>query len=162
MKSSGKIFSIVFCVAALFGAVSTAAKAATVIDDSKNPTYLFSISATSGSFDQGELTLNGVPLVVYFSDRPYRKAGHLSLEAFTKIWKRDSEKHRGNPPNAELAIYQADRDAHAVLIVSDPKIDKAAVSFKVKVFHEKVPKTFGHATLFIDQMPTLLGGQITD
>ena len=162
MKSSGKIFSIVFCVAALFGAVSTAAKAATVIDDSKNPTYLFSMSAVSGSFDQGELTLNGVPLVVYFTDRPYRKAGHYSLEDFAKIWKRDSEKHHGNPPNGELAIYHAGGDAHAVLIVSDPKIGKASISFKVKVFHENVPKTFGHATLFIDAIPTLLGGQITD
>jgi len=50
-----------------------------VIDDSKNTGYLFVISGTSGSLDGDTLTLNGVPNVIYFSDRPARKAGHMSL-----------------------------------------------------------------------------------
>jgi len=41
-----------------------------VIDDSKNPGYLFVISGTSGSLDGDTLTLNGVPNVVYFSVKP--------------------------------------------------------------------------------------------
>ncbi len=41
-----------------------------VIDDSKNPGYLFVLSGTSGSLDRDILTLNGVPNVIYFSDRP--------------------------------------------------------------------------------------------
>jgi hypothetical protein len=38
-----------------------------VIDDSKNPGYLFVLSATSGSLKGDTLTLNGVPNVIYIS-----------------------------------------------------------------------------------------------
>jgi len=55
-----------------------------VIDDSKNPGYLFVISVMSGSLDVD--TLTGVPTVIYFSDRPDRVAGHLSLEKFVESW----------------------------------------------------------------------------
>jgi len=53
-----------------------------VIDDSKNTRYLFVLSATSGSLKGDTLTLNGVPNVVYFTDRPARKAGHMSVSKF--------------------------------------------------------------------------------
>jgi len=56
-----------------------------VIDDSKNPGYLFVISGMSGSLDGDKLTLNGVPNVIYFSDRPDRVAGHLSLKKFVEM-----------------------------------------------------------------------------
>ncbi|TDI91159.1 MAG: hypothetical protein E2O72_02580, partial [Candidatus Dadabacteria bacterium] len=46
-----------------------------VIDDSKNPRYLFTLASASGTFEGDTLTLKGVPLVVYFSDRPVRVAG---------------------------------------------------------------------------------------
>ncbi len=61
------------------------ANAENVIDDSKNPGYLFVISGMSGSLDGDKLTLNGVPNVIYFSDRPDRVAGHLSLKKFVEI-----------------------------------------------------------------------------
>ncbi len=57
-----------------------------VIDDSKNTGYLFVISGTSGSLDGDTLTLNGVPNVIYFTNRPARKAGHLSLKKFVEMW----------------------------------------------------------------------------
>ncbi len=57
-----------------------------VIDDSKNTGYLFVISGTSGSLDGDTLTLNGVPNVIYFTDRPARKVGHLSLKKFVEMW----------------------------------------------------------------------------
>jgi len=46
-----------------------------IIDDSKEPSYLFVLIATSGSLKGDTLTLKGVPNVIYFSDRPARKAG---------------------------------------------------------------------------------------
>ncbi len=53
-----------------------------VIDDSKNTGYLFVLSATSGSLKGDTLTLNGVPNVIYFTDRPARKVGHISVSEF--------------------------------------------------------------------------------
>lgn len=61
-----------------------------VIDSTKNPHYLFSLAAKSGSLDGNLLTLKGVPLVVYFSDRPNRIAGHITLEKFVEMWGRST------------------------------------------------------------------------
>jgi len=69
-----------------------------VIDDSKEPRYLFVISGTSGSLDGDTLTLNGVPNVIYFSDRPARIAGHISLEKFVYSWNKGSDSFKADPP----------------------------------------------------------------
>ena len=73
-----------------------------VIDDSNNTGYLFVISGTSGSLDGDKLTLNGVPNVIYFSDRPARKAGHLSVSEFIEMWDKGVDSFKADPPNATL------------------------------------------------------------
>ena len=146
--------SVFIFIAVLFGANASIIKAQPVIDDSKNPEYLFTMSAKSGSFDQEKLTLGDVPLVVYFTDRPYRKSGHMSLEDFAKMWEQDVETYNQVPPNAELAIYDQDGDTHAVLIIDTPEITGSVISFMVTVLEGEIPETFDHATLFIDAFPT--------
>ncbi len=76
-----------------------------VIDDSENPGYLFVLSATSGSLKGDTLTLNGVPNVIYFSDRPARKAGHMSVSKFVEMWNKQSDSFKADPPNATLSLY---------------------------------------------------------
>jgi len=75
-----------------------------VIDDSKNTRYLFIISGTSGSLDGDTLTLNGVPNVIYFSDRPARKVGHISVSEFIGMWDKGVDSFKADPPNATLSI----------------------------------------------------------
>jgi len=75
-----------------------------VIDDSKDPGYLFVLSATSGSLKGDTLTLNGVPNVIYFSDRPARKAGHISLAHFIEMWDKGVDNFKADPPNATLSV----------------------------------------------------------
>jgi hypothetical protein len=65
-----------------------------VIDDSKNPGYLFVINGTSGSLDGDTLTLNGVPNVIYISNRPDRVAEHLWLEKFVESWNKGGDRGR--------------------------------------------------------------------
>lgn len=134
------------------GVASTHAEPRTVIDDSKVRQYLVTMSATSGSFDNATLTLNDVPLVVYFTDRPYRQAGHMSRQDFVNFWRSQSEVYKNDPPNAALSIHERDRDAHAVLIVSEPKLTENGLSFDVKILDETIPDIFDHATLFIDPL----------
>ena len=133
-----------------------------VIDDSKNPEYLVTLTSKSGTFKGDTLTLKGVPLVVYFSDRPKRVAGHLSLEEFIEIWDKKENNFKNDPPNALLSIYEVSGDKHAVVIISKPKVRGDSISFNVKIIGEEIPQSFGHSTLFIDNIPTLLNGQITD
>ena len=61
------------------GAVKTEVQAAPVINEADAPRFLYTMSAKSGAYADGRLTLNDVPLVVYFSDRPARISGQLSI-----------------------------------------------------------------------------------
>ena len=121
-----------------------------LIDDSKTPQYLFTLAAKSGTLDGNKLTLKGVPLVVYFSDRPVRKAGHMSVTKFIEMWDKGVDNFDVDPPDAELAVYDESGDKHAVLIISAPEVKGDTISFVVRVFHESVPESFGHSRLFID------------
>ena len=121
-----------------------------VIDDSKNPQYLFTLASKSGTFKGDTLTLKGIPLVVYFSDRPYRTSGHLSLEDFVKLWDKGVNNFKNDPPNAELSIYKESGDKHAVVIIKKPKVKDDNVTFNVVVIDETIHESFGHTTLFID------------
>ena len=150
MKNLGKLAGAIIFVVMLFGASSLMAGGQNPIDKSENPSYLFTISASSGSFENDRVSLNGIPLVVYFSDRPYRKTGHMSLEDFAKIWQQGDNSFAADPPNAELAIYVKSGDTHAVVTISEPEIGDGSISFSVKLLEGDIPATFGHATLFID------------
>jgi hypothetical protein len=121
-----------------------------VIDDSKNPQYLFTLACKSGTFERDTLTLKGIPLVVYFSDRPVRVAGHITLEKFAGMWDKGVNSFKADPPNAELAIYDKKGDKHTILIISRPEIKKDTISFKVRLISGSIPKSLGHSTLFVD------------
>jgi len=77
-----------------------------VIDDSQQLRYLFVLGATSGSLKGGILTLNGVPNVIYFSDRPVRKAGHKSVSEFIEMWEKGDDSFKADPPNATLSVLK--------------------------------------------------------
>ena len=134
------------------------ANAEHVIDDSKNTGYLFFISGTSGSLDGDTLTLNGVPNVLYFSDRPARNAGHLSVSEFIEMWDKGVDSFKADPPNATLAVLKEDgaKDVVVELISVVHKSD--SVIFKVAVLEGTIPESFRTTSLFIDfqsNTPTL-------
>lgn len=141
------------------GFASANAGPQTVIDDSDAPAYLFTMTAESGTYVGDKVTLKGVPLVVYFSDRPHRIAGHMDLEKFLDIWADGVDRFKNDPPNAELAIYDENGDKHPVLVISKPVVDGDNISYEVKVLDETIPDSFGHATLFIDNF-RVVGGRL--
>jgi len=121
-----------------------------VIDDSKNTGYLYVISGTSGSLDGDTLTLNGVPNVLYFSDRPARKAGHLSLEKFVESWNKGKDSFKADPPNAVLSIFGENGSKNTVVELMNPEVKAGSISFNVKVLQGEVPKYVGPTSLFVD------------
>jgi hypothetical protein len=121
-----------------------------VIDDSKEPSYLFVISGTSGSLDGDTLTLNGVPNVVYFSDRPDRVAGHLSLEKFVESWNKGSDSFKADPPNATLSMLNKDGAKNVVVELMTLEQKDGSVVFKVAVLEGVLSQTFKESTIFID------------
>ncbi len=124
-----------------------------VIDDSKNTGYLFVISGTSGSLDGDTLTLNGVPNVIYFSDRPARKAGHLSLEKFVEMWDKGDDSFKADPPNATLSVLKKDGAKNVVVELTSVEQKRGSVVFKVAVLKGMSPESLSTSTLFIDGFP---------
>ncbi len=122
-----------------------------VIDDSKNTGYLFVISGTSGSLDGDTLTLDGVPNVIYFSDRPARKAGHLSLEKFVESWNKGSDSFKADPPNATLSVLTKEGAENVVLELMRVEQKSGSVVFKVAVLEGVLTPTFKISTLFCDE-----------
>ena len=125
-----------------------------VIDDSKNTGYLFVISGTSGSLDGDTLTLNGVPNVIYFSDRPARKAGHMSLSEFIEMWNKGSDSFKADPPNATLSMLTKDGANNVVVEIMSVEQKRGSVVFKVAVLRavSTLPGSFKTTSLFIDMI----------
>ncbi len=126
-----------------------------LIDDSKEPSYLFVLSAASGSLKGDTLTLNGVPNVIYFSDRPDRVAGHISLEKFVESWNKGSDSFKADPPNATLSILGKVDEMNVVVELMSVEQKSGSVIFKVAVLEGTLPQRFKTSSLFIDP-PTAL------
>jgi len=119
-------------------------------DETGDEEYFFVMNAASGSYDADRLSLDKIPTVVFFSNRPARKAGHLSLDDFYSVWNGDLEENRDNPPNSGLSVSGKDGKDHAVVILTDPEINASGITFTAELLDGKIPAAFERATLFID------------
>ncbi len=128
------------------------AEANPVINEKDAPKFLYTLSASSGKMEGDRIILENVPLVVYFSDRPARISGQLSIQVFAQGWDQGSDSFRADPPNATLSVLTDDGVKNTVIEISDPdvKVKEGSISFKAKVLEGEVPESFGKATLFID------------
>jgi hypothetical protein len=133
-----------------------------IIDESENPQFLFVMSATAGSYEGQTLTITGVPSVTYFSDRPYRIAGHITLEKFVELWGEGSDSFKTDPPNATLSILGKNGNTDVIIELTNPLLIENGVSFKIIILEGAIPGSFNSTALFIDPFPTSVNSQITD
>ena len=150
MKYATRHTTTVLLSTLLFCYGGVLANAENVIDDSKNTGYLLVISGTSGSLDGYTLTLNGVPNVIYFSDRPARKAGHLSLEKFVESWNKGIDSFKEDPPNATLSILEKDEAKNVVVELYSVENKNGSLHFKVVDLEGNITGSFEASSLFID------------
>jgi len=64
--------------------------------------------------------------VIWFSDRPVRKAGHMTLKKFIEVWNKGKNSFDKDPPNA-LVIIASDKPVVVKLTLLDYK--NASVTF---------------------------------
>lgn len=123
-----------------------------VINEADAPKFLYTMSAKSGTYADGTLTLKDVPLVVYFSDRPHRISGQLSIQVFQQGWREGPDSFKADPPNATLSILTEDGVNNIVVELSEPNVmvKEGTISFKVKTLQGVIPKSFGSSSLFVD------------
>ncbi|MCK5710109.1 MAG: hypothetical protein KAI07_06175 [Deltaproteobacteria bacterium] len=143
---------LLLCMTIMFGMGAMVAGANPVINEADAPKFLYTMSAKSGTFENGRLTLKDVPLVVYFSDRPARISGQLSIQVFEQGWNKGQDSFKADPPNATLSILGKDGANNIVVELSGPdvKVKEGTISFKVSVLDGELPESFGNSTLFVD------------
>ena len=113
--------------------------------------WLFVMTATSGSFDGESLTLNGVPPTLLFSDRPDRVWGHMDTPALVDAVSKGPDSFSEVPPNAVLSTFGANElPTTATVVLNQPKVKGASVTFPVDVLEGDIPAEFTGASLFID------------
>ncbi len=92
--------------------------------------------------------------ILYFSDRPVRIAGHLTMAAYMDEWKAgEGPDNFGNdPPNATLSVYAPGRNDNTLTVVeiSHPVIDGKDLVYSYKLIEGTMPKAGGATALFID------------
>lgn len=107
----------------------------------------FVVSGTSGSMDEGTLTLEGVTGILAFSDRPERIVRSLPVEAVGLA----SEALAGDPPNAVLSVLGIDAVTNVVLELTSATVDGGSVIVDYDLLAgAPLAGAFGPASLFID------------
>jgi hypothetical protein len=91
---------------------------------------------------------------LYFSDRPNRIAGNLTMAAYMDEWtaRAGKDNFANDPPNATLSIYEPGRQDNTIVVVeiSNPVIEGKDLVYKYKLIEGNLPQSGGATALFID------------
>jgi hypothetical protein len=104
--------------------------------------YLFVQTAKGASIDKEKLILKDVnPTVIFFSDRPKRIAGHLTVEDFVLDWEEDNSKNsfKADPPNAVLSIFDKDEIEDVVVELKNPRLRNSDLVYQINVLEDDKP-----------------------
>lgn len=113
--------------------------------------YLFVLAAQSGTYSGEHLRLKGVPLAVFFSDRPSRIAGHITLDELMDDWNKGKDSFKSDPPNATLSFNVGNKEKTVSMEIANPEYEIGVLSFKVlKILQGSLPAEFGTSVLYID------------
>jgi hypothetical protein len=117
--------------------------------------FMFVQMAESLTATEDTIRLIGVsPQTVFFTDRPNRIAGHLTMAAYLEEWtaRAGPDNFAADPPNASLSVYEPGRTENGIAIIriSHPRLEGRDLSYRYRVIQGPVPRAGGATTLFID------------
>ena len=113
--------------------------------------YLFVQNATQTTLKDGVLTLKGVsPHTLYFSDRPDRIAGRITVADFVKEWSQGKDSFKKNPPNAVLTVLEKPEAKDIVVVLRNPRLKDGSLMYDVQVTDGDKDVTGESCSLFID------------
>jgi len=143
--------ALIAAVAPLTSGLSTAMAAET----QNKPQLMFVQTADDLKADDKTLRLVNVSQqTLYFSDRPVRIAGHITMPAYLEEWTAAAGKDNfsNDPPNATLSVYEpgGKDNALAVVEVSHPVVEGNDLVYSYKLIEGPMPKSGGATALFID------------
>jgi hypothetical protein len=98
--------------------------------------------------------VNVAQQTLYFSDRPVRIAGHITMPAYLDEWKAGEgpDNFASDPPNATLSVYEPGQNANTLTVIeiSHPVVDGKDLVYSYRLIEGTVPKAGGATALFID------------
>ena len=113
--------------------------------------YLFVQSAQSLDVNDGKIILNNIAeSAIYFSDRPERIAGHMTIENFVDIWTVGDDSFQLSNPNAALSFLDDEKDEVVIVVLSHPVLHSGNLTYDVTVLDGELPSKGGACSLFID------------
>jgi hypothetical protein len=120
---------------------------------------MFVQSAERMQTDAKTLRLSNVsPQTIWFTDRPVRRAGHITMANYMKEWTAagGAENFGKDPPNATLSVYEAGDADNTLTVVEifDPVVQGEYLVYSYKLVEGTVPPPGGAASLFIDWIGT--------
>ena len=123
----------------------------------KNPPVELMFVQTSEKMVSDDKTLRLVNVgkqTLYFSDRPNRVAGNLTMPAYMDEWKAGAgpDDFASDPPNATLSVYEPGNPVNALVVVeiSRPVVEGNDLVYNYKLIDGTMPKSGGESALFID------------
>jgi hypothetical protein len=155
-RGSRGVISGLFPVAALLPLLGCAKAASTAAEA---PSFMFVQVAEDVQTDTMAMTLrlhNITPQVIFFSDRPNRLAGHITLAQYLHEWTpaAGADNLGADPPNATLSVYEPGQPDNAITIVelANPRLDGPDMIYDYKLVDGRVPTNGGTTALFIDRV----------
>ena len=148
-------FPSVFLLAAV--SLLLAACATTTTTSSGAPQLMFVQSAEDLQVNPAASTIRLVkvnPQTVYFSDRPQRIAGHITMADYLKEWtaRAGKDNFAVDPPNATLSVYEPGHADNTLVVIkiTTPVVDGADLVYTYRILDGTMPATGGATSLFID------------
>jgi hypothetical protein len=116
---------------------------------------MFVQSAERFQADDKTLRLVNVsPQTIWFTDRPVRQAGHVTMPNYLKEWTAaaGADNFSKDPPNATLSVYETGKSDNTLTVVEifDPVLQGKDLVYRYKLIEGKVPTSGGATALFID------------
>lgn len=91
---------------------------------------------------------------LYFSDRPDRVAGHLTMAAYMDEWQwsEGANDFASDPPNATLSVYEQGNPINTLTVVeiSQPILEGNDLIYTYSLIEGTMPEAGGQTALFID------------
>jgi len=152
MKIRRNILKTALLVAAV--AQSSALLAPVAAAESKVQLMFVQSSESLKADDKTLRLVNASPQTIYFTDRPVRMAGHITMSDYMKEWTAAAGPNNfsKDPPNATLSVYEPGKENNVLTVVeiSQPVIEGRDLVYRYKVIEGKVPAMGGVTSLFID------------
>lgn len=151
MRTTRKEWVILLCV----GLLASPA----IAEEDETIEFLFVQTAENLAVDPATLTfrlVNVSPQTLYFSNRPYRVAGHLKMDDYLEEWSDAAgpDNLSADPPNATLSVYGPGQTESTLVVVeiTDPVVEGDDLTYSYKLIDGTMPELGGHAALFIDKI----------